>query len=151
MQFIPLGNINVMYGINLSMESADSNNEVRNTIWCRYYAWTLFWHYNDVIMSAMTSQITSLTIVYSAVCSGPDKRKYQRSASLAFLMGIHWWPVNFPHKGPVTRKGFPFHDVIIEYLMRHVTIGLLYVKLVFLNGIFYSEVPNLTSDFICGV
>ena len=31
-------------------------------------------HYNDVIMSAMASQITGLTIVYSSVCSRADKK-----------------------------------------------------------------------------
>ena len=35
-------------------------------------------------MDSMVSQITSLTIVYSAVYSGADKRKHQSSASLAF-------------------------------------------------------------------
>ena len=30
------------------------------------------WHYSDVIMSAMASQITSLTIVYSTVCLFAD-------------------------------------------------------------------------------
>ena len=39
-------------------------------------------HYNDVIMGTMTSQITSLTIVYSAVCSGANQRKYQISSLL---------------------------------------------------------------------
>ena len=71
--------------------------------------------YNDVIMSAMASQITILTTVYSTVYSGADQRKYQSSASLALVMGIHWWPVNSPHKGPVTWKMFPFDDVIIYY------------------------------------
>ena len=70
-------------------------------------------HYNDVIMSAMASQMTSLMIVYSSVYSGTDQRKYQSSASLAFVRGIHRWPVNSPHKGPVTRKMFPFDDVIM--------------------------------------
>ena len=62
-------------------------------------------------MSAMASQITSLTIVYSTVYSGAYQRKHQSSASLAFLQGIHRWPVNSPHKGPVTRKMVPFDDV----------------------------------------
>ena len=70
-------------------------------------------HYNDVIMSAMTSQITSLKIVYSTVYSGANQRKYQISASLAFVWGIHRSPVNSPHRGPVTRKMFPFDDVIV--------------------------------------
>ena len=71
-------------------------------------------HYSDVIMSAITSQITSLTIVHSTVYSGADQRKYQSSASLAFVQGIHRWPVNTPHKGPVTRKMLPFDDVIMH-------------------------------------
>ena len=70
-------------------------------------------HYRDVIMSAMASQITSLTIVYSTVYSGADQRKHQRSALLAFVRGIQRWPVNSSHKGPVTRKMFLFHDVIM--------------------------------------
>ena len=69
------------------------------------------YHYNDVIMGAIASQIISLTIVYSTVYSDADQRKYQSSASLAFVRGIHRWPVNSPHKWPVTRKMFPFHDV----------------------------------------
>ena len=70
-------------------------------------------HYNDVIMGAMASQITSLTIVYSTVYSGAGQRKHQSSASLASVRGIHRWPVNSPHKKPVTRKMFPFDDVIM--------------------------------------
>ena len=70
-------------------------------------------HYHDVIMGAMASQITSLAIVYLAVYPGADQRKRQSSASLAFVRGIHRWPVNSPHKGPVTRKMFPFDDVIM--------------------------------------
>ena len=73
-------------------------------------------HYSDVIMGAMASQITSLTIVYSTVYSSADHRKHQSSASLAFVQGIHRWPVNSPHKWPVTREMFPFDDVIISCL-----------------------------------
>ena len=70
-----------------------------------------------VIMTMMASQITSLTIVYSTVCSCEDQRKHQSSTSLAFVRGIHRWPVNSPHKGPVTRKMFPFDEVIMWYHM----------------------------------
>ena len=70
-------------------------------------------HYNDVIMGAIASQITSLTIVFSTVYSDTDQRKHQSSASLAFVCGIHRRPVNSPHKGPVTRKMFPFDDVMM--------------------------------------
>ena len=75
-------------------------------------------HYDDVIMSAIASQITSLTIVYSTVYSGADQSKHQSSASLAFVWGIHRGPVNSPHKWTVTRKMVPFDDVII-LLHRH--------------------------------
>ena len=63
-------------------------------------------------MSTVTSQITSLAFVYSTVYSGTDQRKHQSSASLAFVQGIHRGPVNSLHKWPVTRKMFPFDDVI---------------------------------------
>ena len=56
-------------------------------------------------MGAMTSQIISLTILYTIVYSGADQIKIQRSASLAFVRGIHRWPV--------TRKMFPVDDVIM--------------------------------------
>ena len=65
-----------------------------------------FIHQNDVIISAMASQITSLTSVYSTVYSGADQRKHQGFASLAFERGINRWPVNSAHKVPVTRKYF---------------------------------------------
>ena len=64
-------------------------------------------------MGSIASQITNLTIVYSFVYSDADQRKHQSSASLAFVRGMHRGPVNSPHKGPVTRKMFPFDDVII--------------------------------------
>ena len=67
-------------------------------------------------MCAMASQITGVSIVCSTVCSGADQRKYRSSPSLAFVRGIHRCPVNSPHKGPVTRKLFPFDDVIIDRL-----------------------------------
>ena len=71
-------------------------------------------HYNGVIMGSMASQITRLTIVYSSVYSGADQRKHHSPASLPFVWGIHRWPVNSPLKGPITRKLFPFDDVIMK-------------------------------------
>ena len=64
-------------------------------------------------MRLVASQITSLTTVYTTVYSVTDQRKHQSSASLAFVREIHRWPVNSPHKGPVTRKMFPFEEVIM--------------------------------------
>ena len=71
-------------------------------------------HYNDVTMGAIASQITSRTIVFSTVYLDTAQRKHQSSASLAFVRGIHRRPVNSPHKWPVTRKMFPFDDVIMR-------------------------------------
>ena len=66
-------------------------------------------HCTDVIMSAMAVQITSIAIVNSTVYSRADWRKHQSSASLVFV------PVTgeFPAQRLVTRKMFPFGDVII--------------------------------------
>ena len=85
-----------------------NQNKVDFDYYCPYR-----FHYCGVVMGVMASQITSLTYAYSAVYSGADQRKHQSSASLACVRGIHRWPVNTPHKEPVTRKMFPFDDVII--------------------------------------
>ena len=52
---------------------------------------SLHWRHNG---HDIASQITSLTIVYSTVYSDAGQRKYQRSASLAFVRGIHRRPVS---------------------------------------------------------
>ena len=65
-------------------------------------------------MGEIASQITSLTIIYLAIYLDADQRKHQSSASLAFVRGIHRGPVNSPNKWPVTRKMFPFDDVIMD-------------------------------------
>ena len=78
---------------------------------------TFLWlvdNYGDVIIGEMAIQITSLTIIYSTVYSGADQRKHLSPVSLAFVRGIHRWPINSPHKGSVTREMFLFGDVIID-------------------------------------
>ena len=52
-------------------------------------------------------------IVYSSVYSGTDQWTHKSSASLAFVQGIHRWPVKSLHKWPVMRKMFPFDDIIM--------------------------------------
>ena len=74
-------------------------------------------HYNNIIMSAIAFKITGVMSVYSAVRFGADQRKFQISVSLAFARGIHRRPVNSHHKGPVTRRMFPFVDVIITVVL----------------------------------
>ena len=68
--------------------------------------------YNDVIMGMIASQITSLTIVYSIVYSGADKRKHQSSASLAIVRGFHrdQW---IPHTNGQLREKC-FDDIIMQ-------------------------------------
>ena len=80
--------------------------------------WPTF-HYHDVIMGAIGSHITSLAIVYSTIYWVADKKKLESPASLAFVRGIHRWPVNSKHKGPVTRKMFPLDDVIMHIWQRY--------------------------------
>ena len=82
-------------------------------------------HCSDVIMSAVASEITSVSIVCSTVCSGAEQRKYQGSASLVFVRGIHRWPTDSPHKGPVTQKMFPFDDVIMYHTRGYISYQLL--------------------------
>ena len=53
-------------------------------------------HYDDVIMTMLSSQITSLTVVYSIVYSGVNQRKHQSSASLVFVWEIHRGTGEFP-------------------------------------------------------
>ena len=71
------------------------------------------YHYSYVTMRVMASEITRISIVYSTVCSGADQRKHQSSGSLAFVRGIHCWPVDSMHKNLVMRKMFPFDDIIM--------------------------------------
>ena len=62
------------------------------------------WH-----LKSLASQLFTQPFIYS----GSDQRKHQSSASLAFVQGIHRWPVNSLHKWPVMRKMFPFDDVFM--------------------------------------
>ena len=90
---------------------------------CQYQSIRLnmaMFNYNDVIMSVTESIMTGVSIVYSTVCSGADQIKHQSSASLAFVRGIHRWPVNSPHKGPVTRKCF--HLMFNRYCLYRETV-----------------------------
>ena len=75
-------------------------------------------HYNDIIMGAIASQITSLTIVYSTVYSDADK-KTSKLRVTGLCAGNSPGPMNSPHKWPVTRKMFSFDDVIMFELSFH--------------------------------
>ena len=78
-----------------------------NTSWSgALFVESRLWHYIDVIMTTMASQITSLTFVYSTFYSDADQRKHQSSASLAFLWGIHRDRWNPRTKDQLRGKGF---------------------------------------------
>ena len=77
-----------------------------------YWPTSSRWHYNDIIMSTMASQTTSLTIVYFVFVHAQIKENIKAPR--------HWhlWEKftghRSPHKGPVTWKMFPFDNVIME-------------------------------------
>ena len=94
--------------------------------------------YNDAIMGAIASQITSHTIVCPTVYSDADQRKHQSSTSLTFVRGIHRGPVNSPHKRPIKRKMFPFDNVIMLHVKKS-------FWLIWLNSSFF--LPSLSFLF----
>ena len=85
---------------------------------------------NDVIMNAMSSQTMGVSIVHSTVCLGVYQRKHLSSASLPFVRGIHRWPVNSPHNGPVTQKMLPFGDVSMHYWVNMIDLPI-FIKVVY--------------------
>ena len=106
--FWGFANYNRSYWLSIRVfkDFANANTEASGLILLfriAFQATTHRYHYIDVIMGTIASQITSLTIYSDA-----DQSKYQSSASLAFVRGIHRRPMNSPHKWPVTRKMFPF-------------------------------------------
>ena len=90
-------------------------------------------HYNDVTMSAMASQITSLTIVYSAVYSGTEESKQQSSASPLYVREIHRW------------SGFPAQRAIksenVSIWWRH------HAQVAFYDSICQKDEFRLNFDF----
>ena len=76
-----------------------------------WWSWefTLQWRHNEHDFASNHQPHECL--LYSLFRS--RSKKTSNSASLAFVRGIHRGPVNSPHKGPSTRKMFPFDDVIM--------------------------------------
>ena len=126
------------------MQETDSTHLKKQGLWCRTVINLI--HYSDAIIGAMASQITSLTIVYSTVYSDADQRKHQSSASLAFVRGIHRLPVNCPHKGPETRKMFPFDDVIMSKCLT--LEGLVYILTPYRVDHWFLWSVTLTTDLL---
>ena len=99
------------------------------------------------------------TNAYSTVYSGADQRKHQSSASQAFVQGIHRSPVNSPHKGLVTRKMFPFDDVIMTKLVAALSsckvCALMNCLVMWCNNplhiIFCQEFVLYSVNFLCNI
>ena len=62
-------------------------------------------------MSVVASQITGT--VCSTGCLGQHRRKHQNLCYWPFVRGIHSWPVNSLHKGPVMMRAFPCYAIIM--------------------------------------
>ena len=110
-------------------------------------------HYCDVNMSAMASEITSVSIVYSTVCSGADQRKHQRSTSLAFVWRIHRWPVckefdldnRINTLGP-RKNGRHFADDILKCIFLNENAGILpKISLKFVPKVRINNIPALVQ------
>ena len=85
-----------------------------NTL-CNMKLFGIKWRHNGLDAISNHQPYHCLLTVYS----GGDQRKHQSSASLAFVRGIHRWPLNSSHKCPVTLKMFPFDDVIMIISKAH--------------------------------
>ena len=57
--------------------------------------------------------------------------------------GIHRWPVKSPHKGPVTRKMFPFDDVIMSNRIKPYRIELIWENIKICLQFFKSEMAQI--------
>ena len=105
----------VSHWLGASLESALDHRQAKSMAeMCSYVQGINWYHNNGVTMSAVMSQITGMSTVCSVACSSAHQRKHQRSASLAFVRGNHRWPVDSPHKEPVTLKMFPYSDIIMN-------------------------------------
>ena len=79
---------------------------------CQLCIYSLFsQHYSDVIMRTMASQTPTFPLFTQPFIQAQSKKTSKPRHWP--LWGIHRWPVNSPHKVPVTRNMFPFDDVIM--------------------------------------
>ena len=105
--------------LRLTPESCISTYGIISIFYDKSYNWFCrqsIWHdivsvqYSDVIISVMASLITGVSLFTQPFVQAQMKKKHQSPASLVFVRAIQRWPVNYPHKGPATRKMFPFDE-----------------------------------------
>ena len=67
-------------------------------------------------MTVMASRITRQSSVCSTVCSDWQQRNIKCPLHCPCVRRINRWLVDSPHKGTVSRKTFPFDEVIMQYV-----------------------------------
>ena len=116
----PCSDLYLVWGYCFKFFSVSSTSHLKWNFltYCLPLAHFIQWRHNgrNGVLNLPASALFLLNCLSSA-----DQRKHQSSASLAFVRGIHRWPVNSTHKGLVTRKMFPFDDIImyVHLLCRH--------------------------------
>ena len=122
----------------------------RNCMTFKINVSTQCYHYNDVIMTTMASQITGLTVVYSTVYSDADQRKHQSSAPLAFVWGIHrdrWIPRK---KGQL--RGKCFHLMTSSWCQTLMSTLVTYLNILVLITTMHLRISHFIThhSFSCG-
>ena len=90
----------------------------RNHVSCRplkakiYMSFPVF-HYHDVIIGVIASQITSLRLFTQPLIQTQIKENMKAPRHWPLCGEFTWGQVNSLHKRAVTRKMFPFDDVIM--------------------------------------
>ena len=115
------------------------------------------WHYSDVIMCMMASQITSISIIYSTVYSGADQRKHQSSASSALCAGNSPVTGEFPAQMQTPRKLFMLYRTENQFFTTFSNFKHGYIKKFYWSShifhwsshFFISRWPR--ADKFCGV
>ena len=92
----------------------DTVTRVKCESQCQHFQWTLQWRHNRLDgVSNHKPHHCLLSHLF-----GPRSKKTSKFCVTGLVRGIHREPVNSPHKGPVTRKMFPFDDVIMRKIIQ---------------------------------
>ena len=90
--------------------------------WMKRWVWNLLFYYATIFPFALqwrrnkhdsVSNHQRLDCLLNRLFRRRSKKTSKLRATSLYVRGIHRWLLDSPHKGPVTRKMFPFHDVII--------------------------------------
>ena len=69
-------------------------------------------HYNDITWVSWYVKSLAYQLFVQQFVKADLKEKINALHYWSFVRGIHWWPVDSPHKGPVIQKASPYHDII---------------------------------------